>query len=127
MLQAAFKRPAAGEVTSASTPEVNVDWDNVKAEDKTLVHQVSQPVQVSFASVRWLVVAFQKEAGASSSLLMSALSNASSNSSCTVTAGMFDVTTKVVVSVWLLCECMRFNRRCCHTHAPDPWTLLSTQ
>lgn len=38
--QAAFKRPAAAEVTSASTPEVGVDWDNVKAEDKTLVYQV---------------------------------------------------------------------------------------
>ena len=40
-MQAAFKRPAAGEVTSQTTPEVNVDWDNVKLEDKTLVYQVT--------------------------------------------------------------------------------------
>lgn len=40
VLQAAFKRPAASEVTSAGSSEVNVDWDTVKAEDKTLVHQV---------------------------------------------------------------------------------------
>lgn len=38
-VQAAFKRPPPG-----SNPEEvsNVDWDSVKAEDKTLLHQVLQ-------------------------------------------------------------------------------------
>ena len=42
-LQAAFKRPGANDVTSQlpTSPRCGVDWDTVKNEDRTLVHQVA--------------------------------------------------------------------------------------
>ncbi|DBA79520.1 TPA: hypothetical protein ACH3X1_008224 [Trebouxia sp. C0004] len=46
--QAAFKRPGGNEGTTSqgagpAAPRCGVDWDGVKAEDKTLVHQVLSP------------------------------------------------------------------------------------
>lgn len=39
MLQAAFKRPAVHSAHQ-QTPHQSLEWDKVKPEDKTLVHQV---------------------------------------------------------------------------------------
>ena len=43
-MQAAFKRPLAnslGSTNKSESPEI--DWDNIKPEDKTLAHQVTAP------------------------------------------------------------------------------------
>jgi hypothetical protein len=47
-MQAAFKRPGGNDGTTSqgaapAAPRCGVDWDDVKAEDKTLVHQVLSP------------------------------------------------------------------------------------
>ena len=52
LLQAAFKRPAGTDSSGCTTtagPQCEHDWDLIKAEDKTLVHQVSN---VSFLPVQ---------------------------------------------------------------------------
>ena len=44
VVQAAFKRPLAnslGSTNKSESPEI--DWDNIKPEDKTLAHQVTAP------------------------------------------------------------------------------------
>ena len=48
VVQAAFKRPGGNDGSTSqgaapAAPRCGVDWDGVKAEDKTLVHQVLSP------------------------------------------------------------------------------------